>query len=396
MPSHGWSCNALRRVVTVTEPTGVRASDAVSALLTGHALEFYEDLRLVPLLRRLIQASCRLTGAVGGSISLVGSDRAHYTKAAERGTSCRLGQIFPLDEGVTGLVVRERRPVVLERYRDIAVGHVPEGNEAWDRAVAAIPIWWRGDVIGVNVVFAGQSQQFTGEEIELLEALTQLVAPGLVAAAQRDLALDYFTDYRAPFGSEPLGLADEATSGAASVAKVALDLVVLTDQATLQRSSPHTSFHVELVPSETGVRLLVQEDLRDESTTVPSAPDPSRWQELVDRQGGGVEVKQVAAHESVGRFDGSGAAPTGGRSHAQSPFSPREKQVLDLVARGLSDRAIAEELVISSKTVEKHVGAVLRKTGTTSRTAAVMCALAAGWLNQQLLTEGLLSKEKAT
>ena len=114
----------------MTEPTAARATDAVSALLTGHAVEFYEDLRLVPLLRRLIQASCRLTGAVGGSISLVGSDRAHYTKAAERGTSCRLGQIFPLDEGVTGLVVRERRPVVLEHYRDIAVGHVPEGNEA--------------------------------------------------------------------------------------------------------------------------------------------------------------------------------------------------------------------------------------------------------------------------
>ena len=380
----------------MTEPTGVRTSAAVSALLTGHALEFYEDLRLVPLLRRLIQASCRLTGAAGGSISLVGSDRAHYTKAAERGTSCRLGQIFPLDEGVTGLVVRECRPVVLEHYRDIAVGHVPEGNEAWDRAVAAIPIWWRGEVIGVNVVFAGQSQRFTGEEIDLLEALTQLVAPGLVAAAQRDLALDYFTDHRAPFGCEPVGLEDEAASGAASVAKVALDLVVLTDQAAVQRSTPGTSFHVELVPTETGVRLLVQEDLREGSMTVPGAPDPSRWQELVDRRGGGVEVKEVAAHESVGRFDGSSAVPTGGRPHEESPFSPREKQVLDLLARGLSDRAIAEELVISPKTVEKHVGAVLRKTGTTGRTAAVMCALAAGWLNEQWLTEGHPVTGKAT
>ncbi len=103
----------------------------------------------------------------------------------------------------------------------------------------------------------------------------------------------------------------------------------------------------------------------------------------------------MAAHESAGRFDGSGAAPTGDRPRAQSPLSPREKQVLDLVARGLSDRAIAEELVISSKTVEKHVGAVLRKTGTTSRTAAVMCALAAGWLNEQLLTEGLPSQRKS-
>jgi hypothetical protein len=36
--------------------------------------------------------------------------------------------------------------------------------------------------------------------------------------------------------------------------------------------------------------------------------------------------------------------------------------------------------VISPKTVEKHVGALLRKTGTTSRTAAVMRALERGWL----------------
>lgn len=42
---------------------------------------------------------------------------------------------------------------------------------------------------------------------------------------------------------------------------------------------------------------------------------------------------------------------------------------------------MAEELLISPKTVEKHVGAVLRKTGTASRTAAVMCALERGWLS---------------
>lgn len=381
----------------MTESTGVRTSDAVSALLTGHAREFYEDLRLVPLLRRLIQASCRLTDAAGGSISMVGSDRAHYTKAAERGTSCRLGQIFPLDEGVTGLVVKERRPVVLAHYRDVAVGHVPEGNQAWDRAVAAIPIWWRGDVIGVNVVFAGHSRLFTGDEINQLEALTQLVAPGLVAAAQRDLSLDYFTDHRAPFGTEPEG-SDEPAIGAdaTSVAKVALDLVVLTDRAAVQRSTPRTSFHVEVVPSETGVRLLVQEDLRDQSRSEPSAPDPRRWQVLVDRRGGGVEVKEVAAHETVGDTYGHTAWPTSARPREESPFSPREQEVVGLLARGLSDRAIAEELVISPKTVEKHVGAVLRKTGTTGRTAAVMCALAAGWLNEQWLTEGLSATEKAT
>jgi DNA-binding NarL/FixJ family response regulator len=58
----------------------------------------------------------------------------------------------------------------------------------------------------------------------------------------------------------------------------------------------------------------------------------------------------------------------------------RESEALRLLADGLSDREIATRLGISPKTVEKHVGAVLRKTGTSSRTAAVVHALDQGWL----------------
>jgi DNA-binding NarL/FixJ family response regulator len=72
--------------------------------------------------------------------------------------------------------------------------------------------------------------------------------------------------------------------------------------------------------------------------------------------------------------------PQGADASSVSPLSVRERQVLGLLARGLTDRQVAEELVISPKTVEKHVGAVLRKTGTTSRTAAVVRALEDGWL----------------
>jgi signal transduction histidine kinase/DNA-binding NarL/FixJ family response regulator len=46
----------------------------------------------------------------------------------------------------------------------------------------------------------------------------------------------------------------------------------------------------------------------------------------------------------------------------------REREVFGLVRRGLRDKQIAERLVISVKTVEKHVGAVLRKTGAGNRT----------------------------
>ena len=49
-------------------------------------------------------------------------------------------------------------------------------------------------------------------------------------------------------------------------------------------------------------------------------------------------------------------------------ITPRETEVRRLVARGLTDRQIARALAISAKTVEKHVGSLLRKTGTHNRT----------------------------
>ena len=46
----------------------------------------------------------------------------------------------------------------------------------------------------------------------------------------------------------------------------------------------------------------------------------------------------------------------------------RERQVRSMMEQGLPDKLIAEQLVLSVKTVEKHAGAVLRKTGARNRT----------------------------
>lgn len=55
-------------------------------------------------------------------------------------------------------------------------------------------------------------------------------------------------------------------------------------------------------------------------------------------------------------------------------LSDREQQVLGLLERAMPDRRIAEELSISVRTVEKHVGAILRKTGAQNRTEAALLA----------------------
>ncbi len=63
---------------------------------------------------------------------------------------------------------------------------------------------------------------------------------------------------------------------------------------------------------------------------------------------------------------------------ATSPLnalSPREREVLALLVQGLSNRAIAETLVISPNTVKRHLQAIFEKLGVNNRAAAVAIAL---------------------
>ena len=61
-------------------------------------------------------------------------------------------------------------------------------------------------------------------------------------------------------------------------------------------------------------------------------------------------------------------------------FSGREREVLTLVAEGLSDKEIAEQLVLSRHTVHRHVANIRRKLGRGTRTAAVAEAARLGLL----------------
>jgi signal transduction histidine kinase/DNA-binding NarL/FixJ family response regulator len=57
-----------------------------------------------------------------------------------------------------------------------------------------------------------------------------------------------------------------------------------------------------------------------------------------------------------------------GLAETEPPLTERERQVRGMMEQGLPDKLIAEQLVLSVKTVEKHAGAVLRKTGARNRT----------------------------
>ena len=82
-------------------------------------------------------------------------------------------------------------------------------------------------------------------------------------------------------------------------------------------------------------------------------------------------LRSVLAPEAPARIGGEPAAVL---------LSGRERQVLALVAAGLSDLEVAEQLVLSHHTVHRHVADIRRKLGRGSRTAAVAEAARLGLL----------------
>jgi DNA-binding CsgD family transcriptional regulator len=264
-----------------------------------------------------------------------------------------------------------------------------------------VPIWWRGDVIAVNVTFTGQGGHFSAREVDDLEALTQTAAAAIIESGRREASPA--GEIRRRFGGAPTVVTEVGLVRPVSpeLARAAADLVA----AAAQRR-PHPRLHVAIVYRPHGLRVLVH----DETAGLPAGePDPlgmgaTTWDELLRRAGGGVTVEEVRGWGVLVRADlpyalsaetppgpnGDGRADTrssAGRSaesvgftpYRKAPFTPRESEVLALLRQGLTDREIAARLVVSAKTVEKHVGAIMRKTKTTNRTAAVLTALRNDW-----------------
>jgi DNA-binding NarL/FixJ family response regulator len=75
------------------------------------------------------------------------------------------------------------------------------------------------------------------------------------------------------------------------------------------------------------------------------------------------------------------AAPTAATAVAPMALTPREHDVLEMMAEGMSNRAIALRLKISRHTVKFHVASVLTKLGARSRTEAVTAGVRQGLIS---------------
>jgi DNA-binding NarL/FixJ family response regulator len=91
---------------------------------------------------------------------------------------------------------------------------------------------------------------------------------------------------------------------------------------------------------------------------------PSITRRLLDR---------FARHLPAGQGDGSRQGPV-----EQAGLTAREREVLVLMARGLSNAEIANHLIVGETTVKTHVGRVLAKLGARDRVQAVVAAYESG------------------
>ncbi len=94
----------------------------------------------------------------------------------------------------------------------------------------------------------------------------------------------------------------------------------------------------------------------------------AEFESLAEARAAAVPVDAVVVAPLQGADDAAGV----------DPLTPRELEVLDLLAEGLSNRRIAARLGISDQTVKFHVAAICGKLGAVNRTDAVRRAIRRG------------------
>lgn len=96
--------------------------------------------------------------------------------------------------------------------------------------------------------------------------------------------------------------------------------------------------------------------------------------------GGGIYVPREFQNPDSAPLANRG--PPDARDPLQVSITPRQREVLALVAQGKSNKAVARDLDLTENTVKIHVAAVLKALGVRNRTEAVMAARRLGLLEE--------------
>lgn len=159
-----------------------------------------------------------------------------------------------------------------------------------------------------------------------------------------------------------------------------VDVVVIGDAALLRAGAgplaeAGTRAVVVLADDERPARTLCGMSLRGWAIVSRDAPAVElRAATTAAAQGFTVLPATLAARLLPARVAGSGE----GLDERPEPLTPREREVLELLGQGLSNRQIASRLGISEHTAKFHVASVSGKLGAASRTEAVSLGVRRG------------------
>jgi NarL family two-component system response regulator LiaR len=136
-----------------------------------------------------------------------------------------------------------------------------------------------------------------------------------------------------------------------------------------------------------GARVIVLTSFLDDDKLLPALRAGAAGYLLKNAQPQELARAVRAAHAGEALLDPVVAArlvdALTGHANPLGQLTPREREVLELIGRGFSNKRIAYELGISEKTVKTHVGHVLAKLGVTDRTQAAVVAVRAGLVDQR-------------
>jgi len=182
-------------------------------------------------------------------------------------------------------------------------------------------------------------------------------------------------------GIDVVGDAGDGEAAVAAVERLRPD-VVLMDLVMPGLSGVDAIARIREHSPET--RVVVLTSFASDDQVIPAVQAGAAAYLLKDVEPTGLEAAIRLVHQGEALLDPQITArvmeevahppPTGDLAS----LTPREREVLGLLARGLSNRELADTLVVSEKTVKTHVSNILMKLGVHDRTQAALLAVREG------------------
>ena len=183
------------------------------------------------------------------------------------------------------------------------------------------------------------------------------------------------------YGFELLARTRAAIADAAGARAALAELIAIAEETDSAPLAAGIAFARGVVEAACGAHEVARKHLEDgvdrfERAGLPFEAAEARTElAKVLRALGDAKAAEREARRADDQFERLGASGTARRAaRADGLLTARELEVLRLVAEGLSDREIADRLVLSPHTVHRHVSNILVKLGVSSRTAAAAYA----------------------